>query len=139
MKELNLRAEPAGSEYGLTTEETPSDIFELNYGLGLRVIVITSPRGSLQRLWVEYFFPQPLGFRFLDESNMPRWWRNDELCTPHHLYEIFDGGWLSEESFDNSLTKLAAGNAREWLIATRNRCVSVIAPQAPMIRELLTR
>ena len=136
--ELPIVAQPVGSEYGLTTEKSSSNIYELSYVAGLRVVVATQPRGSLKHLWLEYYFPHPRGFRMLDESDMLGWWKNKTFHSDHHLYEITEGGWLSEDAVGFSVTK-ASMKVREWLITSSNDCVSVIASEPPLIRELLTR
>lgn len=138
MSSPDVKAQPVGAEYGLTVEKSISDIYELHMSAGLRVIVETNPRGSLERLWLEYYFPHPRGFRMLDESDMLRWWGNKVLQSGHHLYEITGGGWLAKE-VDFDLTKLESPATKEWLIKTNNRSLSVVAQEAPLVRELLTR
>lgn len=136
-----IHLKPVGNEYGLETQFSHSDIYELSYVAGLRVTVITSPRGSLQTLWLEYYFSHPTAFRYLDEGDMLRWQDNDELKSGHHLYEVTSGGWLSEDTFEEAMTGKSTVQCapREWLIDTAEGYVGVVASEPPLIRELLCR
>jgi hypothetical protein len=137
MKAMIVEAKPIGSEYGLTTEKSYSDISEVHYNVGLRVVVLTAPRGSLQTLWLEHYWPQPRGFRLLDEMDM-RGFDCKAFGSDHHLYEIIKGGWFDQErQFPGMLS--VEYEDKEWLVKTRNKWISVIDNEAPMVRELRRR
>ena len=134
---MTVVAQPVGSEYGLTTERSHSDICDINYSVGLRVTVVTAPRGSLKSLWLEYYFPYPEGFRFLDERDMCDWWKNKAFHSDHHLYEISKGGWMDQMGGNFLTSKMVP--LKEWLIKSRDGCVVVLSKDPPQIRELLSR
>lgn len=136
-----IQVKPIGNEYGLETERSHSDIYELSYVAGLRITVITSPRGSLQNLWLEHYFSRPIAFRLLDEGDMLRWWNSGQFKSDHHLYEVTKGGWLTEDTFEDTLTGISSfeNKVAEWLIVSQEASVSVISTEPPLIRELLQR
>ena len=137
---IPIIANPVGSEYGLTTEKSSSDISELDFSnSGLRIVVITSPRGSLQHLWLEYYFPRVRGFRLLEEIDLMRYWETNQFSSDHHLFEITFGGWLDQESQLPGMIEHSIGARREWFIRTTNGSANVISGEQPLIRELHKR
>jgi len=71
-------------------------------------------------------FDNVLGFRVLDEADLLEFWPH---CSAQNggLFQIDDGGWLSQESArDGFLSRRAAHAVFEFFITGPNSCVNVI-------------
>ena len=68
------------------------------------------------------------GFRLLDEGQMLQYpWPDD--TSRHYVVAVPDGGWLKQElSFGNAVS---IDSAQEYLVATNNECLCVIAHDQP--------
>jgi hypothetical protein len=57
--------------------------------------------------------------------------------TPHHVYEITNGGWLSGEAFEPGILEIAKDfEMREWFICTTNGCMNVLAALPPALADI---
>ena len=76
-------------------------------------------------------FEDLVGFRLLDERELCEYW---PVCSipSGRLFEVTAGGWLSRE-VQRTPIRLFFPNAREYLVAGINECVSVIATCAPSV------
>lgn len=77
-------------------------------------------------------FEEVIGFRCLDETDLLEFWPACGLKNGW-LYEVLAGGWRSLESNRLGFTSQAVPFHREFLVVTRDTCVSVIAKVAPII------
>ncbi|HYD60628.1 MAG TPA: hypothetical protein VEC35_09755 [Noviherbaspirillum sp.] len=124
---------------GSETEGKLDDIAELSLGpSGLRVVI-----GRLMDddsyTYLEVFFSSPRGFRYLDEGDLLRYWRSDELSPrKHSIFEIAAGGWMEQERQTAGMldTTAAVGWYREWFIITANGRLNVIAGEPPLLRKI---
>ena len=136
MYQLPIVAVPVGNQYGLNNEFSESNIVSLSYDQsGLRIVLETNPKGSFDRLNLEYLFKHTRGFRILDELDIYRYWNNEIFSSNHHLYELQKGGWLEQETQFSGMMSNPNG-IREWFIRTSNLCANIFAPNIPLIREL---
>ena len=93
---MNIEARPLGNEYRFESKE--SDIVEVFDSLsGLRIIISTWIDEVNETLF-EVYFRYVHGYRYLDEGDLIAYWQGETFRTPHHVYEITNGGWLSERS-----------------------------------------
>ena len=132
---MNIAVEQVGAVY---TTQRESGISELSLaGPGLRVVVLTSPNASVERLWIEYHFDSPRGFRFLDEGDLLRYWGSHVFAGGYHLFKIVSGGWKEQElQLPGMLTVTdAIGTCQEWFICTSNQCLNVLSVNPPLVRE----
>jgi len=75
-------------------------------------------------------FQSVVGFRYLDEGDMLNY-RFPEDATRHYCHEVTRAGWLQQEvGFKNVLPH---EQQVEYLIATSNECVCVIAYKEPIL------
>ena len=72
-----------------------------------------------------------VGYRVLDERDLPRYWdnaENEEACEGCLLYEVTSGGWAEETKAQSPI--MAGGfypKLREWLVVSEDWCVSVLS------------
>ena len=80
-------------------------------------------------------FTDVIGVRVLDERDMLEYWPT--CSTPNGwLFEITGGGWLSQEATRaGSLITAMTPDAKEYLVAGEEACVSVICRTGPMVEE----
>jgi len=132
---IKIAADPVGRQYATKGE---SDICELSLGAsGLRAVVETRSHESDERIWVEYHFKIPRGFRFLDEGDLIPYWDSGVFTHGYHLFEITSGGWFSHELQIPGMVSVseAIGNWREWFVCTSNGCLNVLTIEPPLVRE----
>ena len=126
-----------GKEYGLTSGGTISDVHSVNLDFsGLRIVLETAPSGSLEKLFLEYFFPNYYGFRLLEEIDLQNYWKEKIFSTRHHLYEIKEGGWLNQEVQYGEFSR-SSEHVKEWFIKTSNASLNILAQHPPLIREFI--
>lgn len=65
--------------------------------VGLYVVVEVHPAGAPDPRHVEVFFARLRGFTFLDGGDLPHWVRAACFQTKHLVFNVVNGGWLSEE------------------------------------------
>jgi hypothetical protein len=70
------------------------------------------------------------GFRCLDEGDLARYW-SDPVLAQHWMFQILDGGWLTDESANHLTVTLAMGPPSEFLICGLDDCVTVLSPRPP--------
>jgi hypothetical protein len=131
---MDIVAIPVGVTYPRGKE---SDIAELSLGpSGLRVVV-ESYATTFERVWLEYHFAAPRGFRFLDEGDLIRYWKSQVFSTGHHLFEITAGGWRDQELQLPGMLSVTegVGSFREWFVATTNGSINVLSVMPPQFRE----
>ena len=78
-------------------------------------------------------FQRVLGFRVLNESDLLEFW---PACSATNgaLFEILDGGWLSQESArPGFVSKSQAGVLKEYLLSGPENCVNVLAFENPRV------
>jgi hypothetical protein len=127
---MPLESSPVGPQ-ALVRHE--SDIAGVHFdGARLVVLVASESTGAGRFRGFRVTFSHPSGFRVLDESNLARYWASPGFVPGYHVLCISQGGWAEEES---QLQGFEESNRREWLIATGNRCVSVLSHAEPKIEE----
>ena len=134
---MNIEARPLGHEYRFDGKE--SDIVEVFDSVsGLRIIVATWI-DEVNEILLEVYFRRVQGYRHLDEGDLIAYWKEETFRTPHHVYEITNGGWLSGEAFQEGILEIARSFIyREWFICTTNGCMNVIAADAPELKDFKT-
>lgn len=134
---MNIEAEPIE---GSQCELHLTDIAELTLGpSGLRIVVQIVAKGGEEDEYLEVFFTQPRGFRFLDEGDLIRYWKSGVFSANDNLvYEIKSGGWMMQELQTEGMltTSDAFSRYREWFIATSNGCVNVMSRITPLLRRV---
>lgn len=78
---------------------------------------------------VALVFTEVRGFRYLDEGDMLNYpW--PENATKSYFHKVAQGGWKEqEEKYGNTVMGVGA----EYLIATANECLCVLANQDPVV------
>lgn len=124
---MSIELIPFDSEAHL---QSTSDISCVNFdGRKLAVLVAQTAASAGRFNGAKFTFDWVSGFRFLDESDLLRYWRSDGYRGGHHLYSVVDGGWAKEEfNLEGVIEK-----RREWLIVTCNGYMNVFAHDAPEI------
>ena len=132
---MNLEVQPLGNEHYLEKKE--SDIVEVFHTLsGLRIIVSTWT-DSINEVLLEVYFRSVQAYRYLDEGDLIAYWQNEKVRTPHHVYEITNGGWLTGERLEPGILDIAKSfEMREWFVATTNGCMNVISAVPPSLQDL---
>ena len=132
---MNIEAQPLGNEYRFAGKE--SDIIEILDSLsGLRVIVSTW-LDSINETLLEVYFRRVQGYRYLDEGDLIAYWKTEAFKSPHHVYEITNGGWISGETLEPGILDIARSfEMREWFISTTNGCMNVLAAHPPELADL---
>lgn len=111
-----------------------SDVSSLSFDAGGLVIVVAReplPPGKIRGLRITFTGASAL--RYLDESELTRYWTSEEFKRGHHVLEVESGGWLGEECQLEGYEF----SRREWLIVTGNGCVSVFSSAEPQVDEVL--
>ena len=132
---MNIEVQTLGDEYRFDAKE--GDIVEVFDSIsGLRIIVSTW-RDSVNEALLEVSFRRPHAYRYLDEGDLIAYWESGKFRSPHHVYEITRGGWLSGEALESGVLEIAkAVEPREWFICTTNGCMNVLAGQQPQLTDL---
>jgi len=132
---MHIETQPLGNEYRFDGKE--SDIVEvLDSVSGLRIIVSTWI-DSINEALLEVYFRRVQGYRYLDEGDLIAYWRTEKFRSPHHVYEITRGGWLTGETIEAGMLDVAKSfETREWFIATTNGCMTVLASSPPVLSDL---
>jgi hypothetical protein len=132
---MNIEAQPLGNEYRFDGKE--SDIIEMLDSLsGLRIIISTWI-DSINEALLEVYFRRVQGYRYLDEGDLIAYWQTGKFQSPHHVYEITKGGWLTGEVLEPGILDIAKSfEMREWFICTTNGCLNVLAALAPELTDL---
>lgn len=108
----------------------PADIFQLIYdeeGLYVRV--------QLQQDGLAALFTDSIGFRLLDEGDLLEFWLDEEYNSDGWVYEVKSGGWLDMESARPGFLSANRKGLKEYLVASENDCVSVLAFNDPRKTE----
>ena len=132
---MNIEAQPLGNEYRFDRKE--SDIVEVFDSLsGLRIIVSTWI-DSINESLLEVYFRRVRGYRYLDEGDLIAYWQSEKFRTPHHVYEITSGGWITGETQEPGILEISKSfELREWFICTTNGCMNVVAAEPPELKDL---
>lgn len=112
--------------------ETSSDIQSVRFSGGELTVAIAKklqPSGKVAGAIVR--FPAVQGFRFLDESDLARYWKSGAFTRGFYVLCVEDGGWAAEE---NDLEGYSS-RRKEWLIVTGNGCLSVFAQEQPLFAD----
>jgi len=111
------------------------DIYELIYTrTGFRLVVTGFIPDSQESMYMEIFFPDIRGVRVLDEGDLIKFWETEQFKEPHCVYQIQEGGWLSENMSGILSVTASVGDYLEFLVATNDYCASIIASEKPMIK-----
>lgn len=111
-----------------------SDVASFSFNQdGLTVFVAREPIRDGRIKGLRVFFSDASALRYLDESELTRYWQSNDFLKGHHVLEVESGGWHSEECQLEGYEFLR----REWLIVTGNGCISVFASSEPKIEEVL--
>ncbi len=78
---------------------------------------------------VHLIFKSARGFRYLDEGDMIKYPFPDD-CTRNYVQTIAKDGWAQQE---NDFGNIVTSGHQEYLIATINECVTVLAYEKPII------
>ena len=133
---MNIEAQPLGNEYRFEGKE--SDIIEVFDSVsGLRIIVQTWI-DSINQVLLQIYFRRVQAYRYLDEADLIAYWEREEFKSPHHVYEITSGGWLTGEILEPGILSIAKSvlQPREWFICTTNGCMNVLADSSPELTDL---
>jgi hypothetical protein len=132
---MNIEAQPLGNEYRFDGQE--SDIIEVFDSIsGLRIIISTWT-DSINEALVEVYFRRVQAYRYPDEGDLIAYWKAEKFRSPHHVYEIANGGWLTGEALEPGILEIAKSfEVREWFICTTNGCMNVLAALPPEVTEL---
>jgi len=127
---MRLRTAPFTPIVGL---HSGSDVESVSFdGAGLVINVAREINESDQVKGIEIVFAKASSFRYLDESDLARYWVSDGFQRGSLVLEVLEGGWSDEESqlqgYDSQ--------RREWLVVTGNGCVSVFCSVAPEVRDV---
>ncbi|MBD9370431.1 hypothetical protein [Xanthomonas sp. XNM01] len=110
-----------------------SAIVEVHHGVsGLR-IVAAAPHGVDRYLEVHFAFAN--AFQVMDEGDMLDYWAPPYRPDGHLVHEVLEGGWRPRVQGRLLSITGAHDGLREWLVSTVDLCVSVIAAEAPHVRE----
>ncbi len=112
-----------------------SDIFSVSDSKdGLFIFIETTDENETEII-MEVYFDYARGYRFLDEGDLIRYWKEaDDFKTPYHIYEVAAGGWSNGETLDSGLLSVTTAiGFREWFIATTNGCITVLSNEEPKI------
>ena len=132
---MNITAQPLGNEYRFDGKE--SDIVEVFDTLsGLRIL-ISSWTDSINEVLLQVYFRRVQAYRYLDEGDLIAYWESEKFRTPHHVYEITQGGWISGETVESGILDIAKNfELREWFVRTTNDCMNVVSPFPPELVDL---
>jgi len=132
---MDIEAQPLGNEYRCERKE--SEIVEVFETLsGLRIIVSTWT-DSINQALLQVYFRRPHGYRYLDELDLIAYWKTEKFSSPHHVYEITSGGWLTgEPSLPDMLDSARNIGVREWFVFTTNGCMNILAASPPELTDL---
>jgi len=109
-----------------------SDIERLEWDSGVLSIVVAREIANNDEIHgFDIRFSGVSGLRFLDELDLARYWSSDGFVRGHHVLEVLDDGWASEEIALQGYEQAR----REWLVVTGNGCASVFAAAPPEIAE----
>ena len=130
-----MQAQPLGPTFRLDGQE--SDIVEVTHTFsGLRIIVSTWT-DSINETFLEVYFRRTRAYRYLDEVDLLEYWNTGVFRSPHHVYEITEGGWLNGEPVLPSMFVSVRGTRlREWFICTSNGSMTVLAASPPELADL---
>jgi hypothetical protein len=93
---------------------------------------VLAEAADLSEVEITVQFSGVIGFRCLDETDLIEFW--PECGLPNGwLYEVFSGGWRSLESSRDGFSSKSVSFHREFFLATRDQCISVIAKSAPVL------
>ena len=68
---------------------------------------------------------------------MIAYWKTETFRSPHHVYEITNGGWLTGETVESGILEIAkAFEEREWFVCTTNGCMNILASLPPELRDI---
>ena len=132
---MKIEVQPLGNEYRFDGKE--SDIVEVFDTIsGLRILVSTWV-DSVNEALLEVYFRRVRGYRYLDEGDLIAYWKTDTFLSPHHVYEITSGGWLTGETLEPGILEIAtAFEMREWFICTTNGCMNILSDSPPELADL---
>ena len=111
------------------------DVYDLTYTrTGFRIIVTGFKEGTKDSAYMEIFFPDVRGFRCLDEGDLITYWESEQFRTGHCLYKVIEGGWLENEVKGILSVTSSVGGCVEYLVATNDYCVCILANDEPLVR-----
>jgi hypothetical protein len=85
-------------------------------------------------MFMEVFFPDIRGVRVLDEGDLIRFWETEKFKGKHCVYQIQEGGWLTENVPGVLSVTEGVGSYIEFFVATNDCCASIIASEKPVIK-----
>ena len=77
-------------------------------------------------------FKNPVGYRALEEGDLPEFWRSCNLRAGY-LHRIGSGGWKDLEATRDGFLSGSDQGLAEWMVVTENTCVSVIGHKPPEV------
>lgn len=86
----------------------------------------------------DILFKNPVAFKLLDERDLGKYWSND-LITSDLIFEIEEGGFLTNEKHNESFISDQISPQREFLVKAIDDCLFVIAPDEPEITKVNQR
>jgi hypothetical protein len=126
----SIKTSPFSAEMGIHSN---SDIASLAFdGRELTITLACMRVLSKEIRGLRVCFERASAFRYLDESELSRYWISNEFTRGHLVLEVHAGGWNAEESQVQGIFT----QKREWLIVTGNGCVSVLCESVPEIEEV---
>jgi hypothetical protein len=108
----------------------PGDIAEIHFDTeGLRVSVESEDQTHCAH------FTYVRGFRMLDEGDLLEFWSADDYKPEGWVFEVENGGWFEQEKNRSGFLSSDALKLREFLVATSNSCLSILARETPKLSK----
>jgi hypothetical protein len=83
----------------------------------------------------DILFENPIAFKLLDEFDLGKYLKDDTI-TSNMIFEIKEGGFLTNEKENGSFISDQISQQREFLIKGIDDCLFVIAPNKPKIKKV---
>ena len=126
---MRLRTLPFGTS---AIVQPNSDIDSLTFdGQALVVVLGVGLKSPTVARGLQVRFSSVVGFRYLYEADLARYWVSQDFVRGHHILEVVEGGWSTEESMLQGYPTVR----REWLIVTGNGCVNLFSSSEPEVSE----
>ncbi|WP_052074391.1 hypothetical protein [Shewanella mangrovi] len=103
----------------------------LTYGAGSLDVAL-----SVDQHNVSVYFPNVIGCRLLDQSDLAEFWTVCSLSNGW-LFQISAGGWFEQESSRSGFMSSVHQQPNEYLMVTEHECVSVLMSKgAPIVARM---
>ena len=109
------------------------EVASVNYDQWILTVALRAYEKPEQRVgaMIHVIFERAEGFRMLDEGKMLNYPWKELKPDEYFVHEVPKGGWLDLESGAGNM--YLSDGAKEYVVATMNECVSVIAWEPPVV------